>query len=326
MGPRIAVVGAGLAGLAAARSLKAGGASPVVFESASEIGGRCRSETIEGFTFDYGATSVAPLGRDLGRVMLEELPKDDLVAIPQPVMAHNGFRVQTSGVTAARTPRYTYAPGIGRLPQLLAAGLDVVTDRSVASIDPNGKDGYTVDGEPFDAVVVSVPLPIAASIVSPEGNRFALCRYRSCLSVMLGFQKAFEPPYHALVGPDQTHPLAWLSVESTKSAQRAPAGCSSFVAQMGSEYSRRRFDADDETILEETLGDVSRLLGRDFADPVVSKVVRYKYSHPETVTAFETVNSPMSRLVIAGDGIGGSRTELAFESGVRAARLLLDNL
>ena len=172
-----------------------------------------------------------------------------------------------------------------------------------------------------------MPVPIVERLLakSKETRRFSNVRFRSCISVLLGYDTEFDSPYHALVGPDQSVPLAWISFESLKCPGHAPDGHSAFVAQLSAEYSKRRFETDVDLIIEETLGDVTRLLGERFATPVVSAVVRFRYSHPETTTAFESVNSPMSRLLVAGDGLIGGRTELAYESGVRAAKLLMEN-
>ncbi|MDF1838690.1 MAG: oleate hydratase, partial [Planctomycetota bacterium] len=52
---KIAILGAGVSGLALARYLVQGGVSPSdlkIFESAPVAGGLCRSETIDGFTYD----------------------------------------------------------------------------------------------------------------------------------------------------------------------------------------------------------------------------------------------------------------------------------
>jgi len=51
MNERVIIVGAGLAGLSAARDL---GSGCEVFEREKEPGGLCRTERVEGFTFDYG--------------------------------------------------------------------------------------------------------------------------------------------------------------------------------------------------------------------------------------------------------------------------------
>jgi oxygen-dependent protoporphyrinogen oxidase len=65
---RIAVVGGGIAGLAAARLLKAQGLDPVLFESTDRVGGKLRLETIGDLTLDVGAEAILarrPEGVDL---------------------------------------------------------------------------------------------------------------------------------------------------------------------------------------------------------------------------------------------------------------------
>jgi oxygen-dependent protoporphyrinogen oxidase len=56
--PVVAVVGGGMAGLAAARELRAGGARPVVFESTAEVGGKLRRSEVGGVLVDEGADSM----------------------------------------------------------------------------------------------------------------------------------------------------------------------------------------------------------------------------------------------------------------------------
>jgi phytoene dehydrogenase-like protein len=56
----VIVIGAGLAGLAAARSLARAGKSVLVLEKAGEVGGRVRSEQLEGCCLDYGYQVLLP--------------------------------------------------------------------------------------------------------------------------------------------------------------------------------------------------------------------------------------------------------------------------
>ncbi|SER64845.1 Flavin containing amine oxidoreductase [Pedococcus cremeus] len=56
----VVVVGAGLAGLACARTLERAGLAVVVLESAPEVGGRVRTELVDGFRCDIGFQLVNP--------------------------------------------------------------------------------------------------------------------------------------------------------------------------------------------------------------------------------------------------------------------------
>src|SRR5947209_20249161 len=68
-----AIIGAGIAGVTAAHTLKQAGREPVVFERQGRVGGRVQTVKRNGFTFDIGAfiylgsyTDAANLARELG--------------------------------------------------------------------------------------------------------------------------------------------------------------------------------------------------------------------------------------------------------------------
>lgn len=321
---RVGVVGAGVAGLSAARALKAGGAEVVVFEAARRLGGRCSTDQIGEYAFDPGATSIVPRGLDVERVILHELDTTDLVEVALPVYTHDGRRV-FFGTGVPPTPRYCYRQGIQRFAELLAEGLDVRFDCRVLHIEQT--DGqYDVLGEKFDALVLALYVEDAIALAKSGGTDTHAnnTRYRCCLSVLLGFETEFDAPFHAVVAEESMHPMHWLSIESLKVPGRAPAGCTALVVQMGPKYSKWNFGARTHNIVSDALVDVERVLGPGFESPVVSEVVRFERSQPDSVSRFESVNASRSRIVIAGDGVEGGRVEHAFSTGQKAAKLLLD--
>lgn len=52
--PNVAIIGAGLSGLVAAICLEKAGWTPVVYEAGSEVGGRVRTDVVEGVPLDHG--------------------------------------------------------------------------------------------------------------------------------------------------------------------------------------------------------------------------------------------------------------------------------
>jgi phytoene dehydrogenase-like protein len=80
------VIGAGLAGLAAADRLAKDGRRVLVLEREEESGGRARTEQWEGTTLELGAYFVLPAYRRLRR-LIQECGLDDRLA-----PAQNGFR------------------------------------------------------------------------------------------------------------------------------------------------------------------------------------------------------------------------------------------
>jgi len=321
---KVAVVGAGISGLAAARSLKKAGHDPVLFEQASHVGGRCATESEGDYVFDSGASSIAPRGMSIQPVMLGEISSEGLVKVERPIYTHSGLRVSVGDLFKNKTPRYTYLAGNATLPERLAEGLDVRLDTQIERIDRTDS-AYSIENETFDRVVLTPPAPQTTALLwtLSETRPLHNARYRCCLSLMLGFQiPPPDVPYHALLDPEQRHPLTWLSIESLKSPGRAPEGCCAMVVQLSPTYSLNRYDRPIEDIVGDVTDYLVRLYGDQWCKPVVSRLKRWKYSLPDTAALFDSVNPPESTLVVAGDGVLAGRVESAFESGVKAAAIL----
>ena len=58
--PEIAIVGAGLSGLACARKLARSGVRFTIYESADAVGGRVRTDVLDGFRLDRGFQVFLP--------------------------------------------------------------------------------------------------------------------------------------------------------------------------------------------------------------------------------------------------------------------------
>ncbi len=321
---KVGIVGAGICGLAAARTLKSAGHELVVFEKHTSVGGRVSTRQQDGFLWDSGATSIAPRGKKIEPVMLQELSTLDLIKIEKPIYVHKGLRVSPGH--AAGATRYTYKQGNQRLAELLAEGIDVRLSTPVDSIDTVGKH-YQILGEEFDALILTPPVPQTALLLWSLGETRPMTQvcYRHCISVLLGFKTPLPPTnYHALLDAEQVHPLTWICLESTKSPGRAPDGCSAITAQMNAAHSLSHFDLEDEILVGQVAGYLKRLYGEEFGEPHISKVKRWKYSQPESYATFDHVNRKGSRLLVASDGLLGGHVEDAYEIGTRTAALLVE--
>ena len=92
------VVGAGLAGLSAARHLEAAGRSVVVLESGTEVGGRVRTDHVDGWLFDHGF-QVFDTGYPEPRRLLSDRDREALLlhTLPNGALVRLGDRFHRLG-------------------------------------------------------------------------------------------------------------------------------------------------------------------------------------------------------------------------------------
>ena len=323
---RVAIAGAGVAGLAVAWRLKKAGIDCTVFEKSSRVGGRVSTVSSDGFVWDDGATSIAPRGKAIEEVLLNELSTEDLVLIKKPIWIHDSLRVSAGSVFHNQPARYTYETGIAEFPNRLATSLKIETQHGVEEITMN-PESIVIGEEVFDHLVLALPIPLAAQLLWTIGENRPLSNvtYRSCISILLGFDAdKNDLPYHALVETEQVHPMSWLSIESEKSPRRAPEGKTAMVMQLSSRFSKDNYDKSDEFLISTAVAFTRNLYGPDFAHAAVAQVKRWKYSQPENLARFEAVNQPGSRILVASDGMLGGRIEDAFECGYRVGELLVN--
>ena len=104
--PSAIVVGAGLAGLNCARTLQESGFDVIVLEKSDRVGGRVKTDYVEGFQFDHGFQVINPAYSEIKRLKINaEL---DLRALPK------GFELEIANKNyLVGDPRYSlkFLPG-----------------------------------------------------------------------------------------------------------------------------------------------------------------------------------------------------------------------
>ena len=306
MTKRVAIIGAGMAGLAAARLLREAGASCTIFDKSRGLGGRMATRRTGEFSFDHGAQYFTARGPRFRALV------DDWSAAGHAAPWYGEAIVGAPGMTAPA--------------RAMAAGLETVMGFEVKSLSRDGQ-GWSVHAgeetyEGFAAVIVATPAPQTAPLLESGGLSFpelASVRYAPCLALMLAFEGATAFQCESLRREDG--PIAWIARNSTKPGR--PAGQETFVVHASPEWSRTHLDETPEAILEKLAPFALDLIGAPSA-PVFATAHRWRFALVEQALGVACLWDAKAGLGACGDYCLGPRVEAAFDSGEAMARAVLD--
>ncbi|GER82129.1 FAD-dependent oxidoreductase [Thermogemmatispora aurantia] len=341
----VAVIGAGVSGLAAAHVLRDHDLKVALYEREERVGGRATTRSRAGFRFDPGAQYIHGNAPVSDALLLQRFATSELVSIAKPVWTFDSQnRIREGDPRQNALPRWTYRHGLLTLAELMARELTVYTHCEIARLAymRPGWRLFSATGQvvaEVPAVLVTLPAPEAAALIAaselPPGLQQTLlaelgrARYRPLLSLALAWpRKALPPtPYYALVNSDKTHPISWLAREEEKSPERVPPAWTLLIVQLAPDYSRAHWSWDDQALAAATTTLVSALLGQPLPAPHFYDVQRWPLAlpEPERLLDAETlhrVSAPYG-LFFSGDAFTGGRVHLALAQGQESALRLL---
>jgi predicted NAD/FAD-dependent oxidoreductase len=342
MSKKIAIIGAGLSGLAAAHRLAGSGAAVQVFEKSKGLSGRAASRSKNGCRYDYGANYFKVSSNEVARLLFEILPTEGLCRIVGDVDTFDESGRVTAGDPKQNSgAKWSYRDGISTIGKRIveSAGLRVAGDTAITRL-VRQHDKWTlgtdngIAGEGFDAVLLTPPAPQTIGLletcqeIDPDLRsglvaELGRVRYHAQFTVVLNFKGTFAlaRDAFALINSDRRHDIAWMSHENRKPAH-VPAGESLFVVQMSPDWTARHYESPREEIIAAALEKAAPFLGGDLPPLNWSDSQRWRYAHPYTAADPEKMR-PASTigLYFAGDAfVGKGRVPGAIETGFAAAR------
>lgn len=337
---QIAIVGAGVSGLATAWSLRASRIAATVFEKSRGYSGRAATRRRSDLCYDHGANYFKTPTPELQHVVQEALPSDELVAIERDVWTFDASGTVRPGDPSANAdPKWTYRRGINTLGKELAgqAAADIRLETRIERVERTDDGWRLVDTsgtthDSYDAVVFTPPAPQTQELVRassmPQGAQDALldglgeAAYTSQFTIVLGFDRRLPRPdaFYALLNTDREHPIAWLSFEEDKPGH-VPDGQSVVILQMAPHWTEAHFEADHGTLVHAAADLAEDLLGTPCTDPTWSDTQRWRYALPTTAAnQAKLQTAEQERLFVTGDAlVGKGRVHRALEEGLRCA-------
>ncbi len=304
--PSIAIIGAGLAGIACAQQLRAAGIPFRILEKSRGVGGRVATRRFGTQAFDYGARHLE----------IRSAQFQDAVA---------PWAALTTATLAPPTS------GLRTIIKQLAAGLDVELSTQVTSIgfDPHGVVLSLVDGQlcRFTHVVVTAPLPQALTLL-PERTRHAIDPGQLTNLLSVTYQRALVVSMAVPLGQQviDAAALAENRLIARLDTRRDVQG-QIWVAQIHANHVEVAFEKSDVELVAAVTAELSRD-GSSFV-PTEFHVQRWRYARVDNpLTAACMAVGPTSRLLFAGDAfrasIAAGTTDAAWSSGLAASQLIQD--
>lgn len=313
----VVVIGAGMAGLAAAGDLVRAGQRVLVVEKGRGVGGRVASRRIGEATFDHGAQFVTARTPRFA-AWLDEAQGADVAR--EWCRGFNGDH--------DAHPRWRGQPAMTALAKRLAQGLAIELEQQVAALRQDG-DGWrveTVSGGVRRARALVLTSPVAQSLAlleaggvtldEPVRARLERVDYERCLAVMAVLDGPSRLPGPGGLAPPDAR-IAWIADNWQKGISAVP----SVTLHGGHDFSLQHWDRDRQEAGGLLLEAARPWLG---AGVTVFQVHGWRFSRPmQTLEEGCVVASERPLLVLAGDAFSEPRVEGAVVSGWAAAEAVL---
>jgi predicted NAD/FAD-dependent oxidoreductase len=322
---KVAVIGAGLAGLSCSSYLRRAGCFVEVFEQERVIGGRVATARNGVVAFDSGAQYLTARS-DKFRAYINELVSAGYAARWDPKTTTG----DTKGVQLHTW--YVGTPGMSSIVRPLAESIRVHTGKKVHTLTQTDK-GWMIWFEdqtsvgPFAACAVAIPAPAARLLLGRvEGMVETLSRVRMLptWSVMVRLAERTLPDQD--VYSDMSEVLRWIARNSSKPGRSAAGGGETVVIHASPNWSRETEDADPEAVAEEVWAEVTRQLNLPAVTPQQMTAHLWRHGLVDQSLGESFIYSTHYKIGTAGDWCLGRLAEHAYESGQGLGRAIVNSL
>ncbi|HRE98871.1 MAG TPA: FAD-dependent oxidoreductase [Pirellulaceae bacterium] len=316
---RIAVIGAGVSGLAFARQAAAHGASVTLFEKSRGTGGRVSTRRFDdGATCDHGAQYFTARDPEFVR-QVERWMADGAVGVWQGRIGSR--KAGKLAPVSENVVRMVGLPTMNAFCRQLADGLEAIRETRIVRAERTDDQWrlFADDGGefgPFDALVSTAPAEQTAAILGSVAvsvgfaEELGEVRYAPCLAAMIRPVEPIRFEFDGLFVDDEPS-VAWIARDSSKPG-RGGAG-EVWIVHGSPQRSAARFDDPPSEWGRELVDCFGRIVGVEVAmDRVVTH--RWKYSLPIALRPEPLWNRAYG-LGVCGDAFGGPRIEGAWLSG-----------
>ncbi|WP_406869213.1 NAD(P)/FAD-dependent oxidoreductase [Paraburkholderia fungorum] len=315
-GLRIAVVGAGIAGLSCATVLRRSGFEVNVFDKSRGPAGRMSTRREGDRQCDHGAQYFT--ARDpLFQAEVARWQNAGVAAIwPARIAVLDGSARTT---WASAQDRFVGTPSMNAPAKFLAGAQSVTLGCTVTALHRDGRQWRLESAEQgtlaerFDVVVLAMPAPQAADLLREPATRLAALasktKMRPCWALMVRLPERLPVPFDAAFINEG--PLRWIARDSSKPGRNGPE---TWLLHANAEWSELYIDASAERVAD-CLLEAFALHGGQRSSEWTAHRWRFADTAASDEPAPGYIWDEASGLAMCGDWLNGGRVEGAWLSG-----------
>jgi renalase len=294
------IIGAGMAGLSAARILTQKGHDVMVLDKGRGVGGRMSTRTIENAKADHGAQYFSVKTPEF-QELISSFQFENVIA-----EWHLAQRLNV---------RFVGANGMNTIPKKMASSLNVLVNEKVILVDNNSVTTESGKVYNFDNLIVTIPIPQVIELFQnskidfSEHDKSVLeqIEYESCLAVMAVLKQPTEIISGGVILQNQ--PVAWIADNFQKGITETPT----VTIHASATYSAERFDEDLKEVANEMLLSVNQYVKPE--NVISFQTHRWKFSNATRRYDMPFYQIENRNIYLSGDGFGIGNVEGAFLSG-----------
>jgi renalase len=322
---RVAVIGAGIAGLACAAVLKQANFHVSVFDKSKGPAGRMSTRRGDSWECDHGAQYFTARDTDFRA----EVARWEQAGVAGPWRPR--IKVFDGAALLDRDSSLERFVGIPRMTspaRLIAEDLDLTSPTTIQELRRNSEGwalrsaehGWLSDS--FAAVVLALPAPQSTPLLESSSPEFAAiaqsAKMRGAWAMMLRYPKPVDLPFDGVFVNDG--PLRWVARNSSKPGR---GGDETWLLHASPEWSEANIEASSESVAPTLLAAFAEFGG---PEPQAWTAHRWRYADTGPALELGCLWNPAAGIGLCGDWLNGGKVQGAWLSGKALAQRVVESL